>query len=104
MSRVTLLSRARARVRAAWLGIACAAVAASGAIALAVPAGATATGLSTSTCHLGGPYQHVIYIQYDNQHLSRDLANVPSDQKLSGVRNTKHVDPGTTRAPLTTIA
>jgi hypothetical protein len=56
-----------------WVGIAC------GAVALAAPAGATASGLSTSTCHLSGPYKHVVYIQYDNTHLSRDNPNVPSD-------------------------
>jgi hypothetical protein len=62
-------------VRQWCLGIACAAAA----VVLAAPAGATANGLSTSTCHLSGPYKHVIYIQYDNTHLSRDNPNVPSD-------------------------
>ncbi len=88
MSRVTSLSRARARLRGSWLGLACAAIGASGAIALAVPAGATATGLSTSTCQLGGAYQHVVYIQFDNQHLSRDLPNVPSDlEQVPALKN-----------------
>ena len=30
-------------------------------------------------CHLAGPYRHVIYIQFDNTHLTRDNSNVPSD-------------------------
>jgi hypothetical protein len=45
----------------------------------AVPAGAQAAGLSTSSCQLAGPYKHVVYIQYDNTHLSRDNPSVPSD-------------------------
>jgi hypothetical protein len=32
-----------------------------------------------STCGLGGSVKHVIYIQFDNLHLRRDAANVPSD-------------------------
>jgi hypothetical protein len=36
---------------------------------------------ATSACSLGagGAIQHVIYVQFDNQHLARDVANVPSD-------------------------
>jgi hypothetical protein len=44
-----------------------------------MPAPALASGLSRSTCRLAGPYSHVVYIQYDNTHLSRDNPNVPSD-------------------------
>ena len=55
---------------------------------MAVPVGASATGLSTSTCHLAAPYQHVIYIQYDNTHLSRDNPNVPSDlEQVPALKN-----------------
>jgi hypothetical protein len=65
-----------------WVGTAIAAV------ALAAPTGAAASGLSTSTCHLGGPYRHVVYIQYDNTHLSRDNPNVPSDlEQVPALRN-----------------
>jgi hypothetical protein len=45
----------------------------------ALPAAARASSLSQSTCQLAGPYKHVIYIQYDNTHLSRDNKSVPSD-------------------------
>jgi hypothetical protein len=37
---------------------------------------------AASTCQLGngaGPIQHVIYLQFDNTHLTRDKPNVPSD-------------------------
>jgi hypothetical protein len=57
-----------------------AACAAAVAGVLAIPAGAAATTLSTSTCNIpNSQYHHVIYIQFDNQHLSRDNPNVPSD-------------------------
>jgi hypothetical protein len=38
-----------------------------------------ASTMSTAACHLAAPYQHVIYIQWDNTHLLRDRPNVPSD-------------------------
>jgi hypothetical protein len=70
------------RILLRWVGTAIAAV------ALAAPTGAAASGLSTSTCHLGGPYKHVIYIQYDNTHLSRDNPNVPSDlEQVPALKN-----------------
>jgi len=57
-----------------------AACAAAVAGVLAIPAGAAATTLSTSTCNIPNTqYHHVVYIQFDNQHLSRDNPNVPSD-------------------------
>ena len=36
---------------------------------------------ATSACSLGpgGAIHHVVYVQFDNQHLARDVANVPSD-------------------------
>ncbi len=56
---------------------------------MALPAGAAAAGLSTSTCDIPNTqYHHVVYIQFDNQHLSRDLPNVPSD--LEQVPNLKN--------------
>jgi hypothetical protein len=58
------------------------------AVVFALPAGAAASTLSSSTCHLGGPYQHVIYVQYDNTHLSRDNPNVPSDlEQVPALKN-----------------
>ena len=41
----------------------------------------TPTGQSAGTCSLGpsGQIQHVIYMQFDNTHFSRDNPNVPSD-------------------------
>ena len=43
----------------------------------------TCTGrTATTSCQLGngaGPIKHVIYLQFDNTHLSRDRMNVPSD-------------------------
>jgi hypothetical protein len=34
---------------------------------------------SHSLCGLSGPIKHVIYLQFDNTHYTRDAANVPSD-------------------------
>ena len=57
-------------------------------LAFGVPAAGSAATLSTSTCHLAAPYQHVIYIQYDNTHLSRDNPNVPSDlEQVPALKN-----------------
>jgi hypothetical protein len=43
--------------------------------------GGSPTGQSAGTCSLGpsGQIQHVIYMQFDNTHFSRDNPNVPSD-------------------------
>src|SRR4029077_4982695 len=40
-----------------------------------------APALATSSCDLGpgGAIHHVVFIQFDNQHLFRDNPNVPSD-------------------------
>ncbi len=43
------------------------------------PAPGPAAALAASGCSLGNGIQHVIYIQFDNLHLSRDNPNVPSD-------------------------
>src|SRR5213082_1926946 len=53
--------------------------------AAAVPATQAAGGPSqssssaSSSCHLGNGVQHVINIQFDNTHFTRDNPNVPSD-------------------------
>jgi hypothetical protein len=67
-----------ARRRASAL-IGSAAVLTAGALVVALPAPANASGLTNASCQLAGQYKHVIYIQYDNTHLSRDNPNVPSD-------------------------
>jgi hypothetical protein len=56
-----------------------AAVLAAAALAAVLPMPAAASGLATANCRLAAPYKHVIYIQYDNTHLTRDNPNVPSD-------------------------
>jgi hypothetical protein len=38
-----------------------------------------ASASSASGCRLGNGIKHVIYIQFDNTHLDRDIPNVPSD-------------------------
>ncbi|MHB8694651.1 MAG: collagen-like triple helix repeat-containing protein [Solirubrobacteraceae bacterium] len=70
--------RTGTRSKAAALVIAAAIALAVGALA-AVPSPAGATTLVQSTCHLASPYQHVVFIQFDNLHLFRDNPNVPSD-------------------------
>ena len=89
MSGGTSQSPVRAQGRGWWIGIACAVLAVSWIAALIGSASAAATAtLSTSTCQLGGPYKHVIYIQYDNTHLSRDNPNVPSDlEQVPALKN-----------------
>ncbi|HET8528599.1 MAG TPA: hypothetical protein VFL60_06795 [Gaiellaceae bacterium] len=37
------------------------------------------TASSASSCRLGNGIKHVIYVQFDNTHLTRDIPNVPSD-------------------------
>jgi hypothetical protein len=56
--------------------------------AVLAPAAAHASTLALSTCHLGAPYQHVVYVQFDNTHLTRDNANVPSDlEQIPNLKN-----------------
>jgi hypothetical protein len=51
------------------------------------PALATAAAAAPS-CRLSNGIQHVIYLQFDNTHLSRDRANVPSDlQQMPNLLN-----------------
>ncbi len=50
--------------------------------AIATPSAAPAAvnlASTASTCNLGSGIQHVIYIQFDNTHLTRDNPRVPSD-------------------------
>ena len=50
----------------------------------------TKTAATTSTCSLGpsGAIKHVIYVQYDNTHLTRDNPNVPSDlEQIPALKN-----------------
>ncbi len=63
---------------APWILIACLLVApltSAASAAPAVPAPASGCQLNSAD----GNIQHVIYVQFDNTHLLRDLANVPSD-------------------------
>ena len=71
-----------------WLVLAACAAAIVG--VAAIPASASAAGtLSTSTCDIPNTqYHHVIYIQFDNQHLSRDNPDVPSDlEQVPALKN-----------------
>src|SRR6202051_3536621 len=43
------------------------------------PNTAQATTQGTNACQLGNGMKHVIYLQFDNVHLTRDNPNVPSD-------------------------
>ena len=61
------------RTRALWFGSVLTALAT---VATLVPGAAQA---HRSGCRLAGPYKHVIYVQFDNTHLTRDNPNVPSD-------------------------
>jgi hypothetical protein len=69
------------RLRTGSIAFALAAIAGAWLVALASPlaAGASGANLVQSSCHLAAPYNHVIYVQYDNTHLSRDNPSVPSD-------------------------
>jgi hypothetical protein len=74
------------RISRTAAGITAAATAlAAGALAIAVPQFAqagTASSATTTSCALdpaNGEIKHVIYLQFDNVHLTRDNPNVPSD-------------------------
>jgi hypothetical protein len=63
---------------------------AGAAVASSAPAGAVTAGLrSTCSLGLGGTVKHVIYLQFDNVHFTRDNPNVPSD--LEQMPNLLHV-------------
>ena len=58
------------------------AVVVAGAMALSSSGPAAARQSPPSTCRLGSPagtVQHIIYLQFDNVHFTRDNPNVPSD-------------------------
>jgi hypothetical protein len=76
----TSLTGRRARIWAAPVGLALG-IGSIWVLAIASAGAAAASGgsLAVSPCHLAAPYKHVIYIQYDNTHLSRDNPTVPSD-------------------------
>lgn len=46
---------------------------------IALPLQAQGKTQSSNSCKLGNGVQHVIYIQFDNTHLTRDNPNIPSD-------------------------
>jgi len=46
---------------------------------IALPLQAHGVVSNASTCQLGNGVQHVIYIQFDNTHFTRDNPNIPSD-------------------------
>jgi hypothetical protein len=54
-------------------------VCASVTVAAALLVGAPARADDDSQCHLGSGIKHVVQIQFDNVHLTRDNPNVPSD-------------------------
>ncbi len=75
-----------------WIGVAAAVAALATTTALVIgPASAgTKKAATTSACSLGpsGAIKHVIYVQYDNTHLSRDNPNVPSDlEQIPALKN-----------------
>lgn len=72
MERVNVRKAMAAAIVAA--GIAAVAATTAGAGSTSKPAAAVA-----SACRLGNGIEHVIYIQFDNTHLTRDVPNVPSD-------------------------
>src|SRR5581483_9883777 len=46
---------------------------------LASPVQAQRTSQAANSCQLGNGIQHVIYVQFDNVHFTRDNPNIPSD-------------------------
>src|SRR5439155_24763848 len=49
-------------------------------VALATVAlGGPAAGAAQSKCRLANGIEHIVYLQFDNVHLRRDIPNVPSD-------------------------
>jgi hypothetical protein len=45
----------------------------------ALPVAAQPAASQSTACHLDNHIQHVIFLEFDNVHFSRDRANVPSD-------------------------
>jgi hypothetical protein len=76
------MRRTRSRFRRKFAILSAAALAATGlagAAGQAIAATPAGGGSGSAACGLSGPIKHVIYLQFDNVHLSRDAANVPSD-------------------------
>lgn len=69
------------RIRRRLLGLGASAALALSAILGSGAVGAVGSAAAASPCHLGpnGKISHVVYIQFDNTHLLRDRAAVPSD-------------------------
>lgn len=74
MSRLTQLHK-----RPSWRLAGLAALLALALSFIALPLQAQGKAQSGNSCKLGNGIQHVIYIQFDNTHLTRDNPNVPSD-------------------------
>src|SRR5262249_22915759 len=84
--RVTRKARQRALAAHAALALIVAGVLAPG----VMTAAAAASPASSGSCRLGpgGKIKHVIYIQFDNTHYTRDNPNVPSDlQQMPNLLN-----------------
>lgn len=99
-------SGARVMAAAALITALAGAGALPGAPAVLSGGGTVSSAYADATCHLnsaGGAIQHVIYIQFDNTHFTRDNPNVPSDLeqmphllnfiKSNGVLLTNHHTP-----------
>src|SRR5579883_2031564 len=74
MSRTTRLRR-----RSPWLLAGMAALLALALSFVVLPSQAHGRSQDNTTCKLGNGIQHVIYVQFDNTHFTRDNPNVPSD-------------------------
>ena len=74
MSRITC-----ARRRAPWQLAGMAALLALALSFVVLPSQAHGRSQDNTTCKLGNGIQHVIYVQFDNTHFTRDNPNVPSD-------------------------
>lgn len=74
MSRTTRLRR-----RSPWLLAGMAALLALALSFVVLPLQAHGSSQENTTCKLGNGIQHVIYVQFDNTHFTRDNPNIPSD-------------------------
>ncbi len=74
MSRITRLRR-----RSPWLLAGMAALLALALSFVVLPSQVHGSSQGNNTCKLGNGIQHVIYVQFDNTHFTRDNPNVPSD-------------------------
>lgn len=74
--------RIRPRQRSPWHMAGLAALLALALSFALLPTQAHGTSQKLTPCTLSNGIQHVIYIQFDNTHLTRDIPNVPSDLEL----------------------